>query len=70
MYTYTIEVSYDDGRCYVADTDSHADAEKVLAVLADRPDVVAYAVRIAEKGKAFLSQVFVAGRCTSAECMV
>lgn len=68
MYTYTIEVSYTDGRCYHADTDDHADAESVMRVLADRRDVAAYAIRAAQAGKAFMSQVFVAGRCTSAEC--
>lgn len=70
MFTYTIEVSYQDGRCYHADTDNHGAAEDAMQALADRKDVAAYAIRAMQAGKAFMSQVFVAGRCTSAECKV
>lgn len=68
MFTYTIEVSYTDGRCYSADTDNHADAESVMRTLADRTDVAAYAIRAMHAGKAFMLQTFCAGKCVSAEC--
>lgn len=70
MFTYTIEVSYTDGRCYHADTDSHGAAEDALRALADRSDVAAYAIRAMQAGKAFMLQTFCAGKCTSAECNV
>lgn len=70
MFTYTIEVSYTDGRCYSANTDDHGAAEDAMRALADRKDVVAYAIRALHAGKTFMSQVFVGGRCTSAECKV
>lgn len=70
MFTYTIEVAYQDGRCYSADTDSHGDAESAMRALADRKDVVAYAIRAMQAGKAFMLQTFRSGKCVSAECKV
>lgn len=64
MITYEIEVSYDDGRCYKADTDDTGAAERVIKALESRPDVLAFAVRLIDAGKQIAAQVYHGGRCT------
>jgi len=62
--TYEIEVSYDDGRCYKADTDDSASAERAIKDLESRHDVAAFAVSLIDAGRALVAQVYRDGRCT------
>ena len=64
MITYILEVSYDDGRCYEAETSDTGAAEQVIRELDARPDVVAYAVRMLQNGLQYAAQVFRGGSCT------
>ena len=64
MITYILEVSYNDGRCYSAETSDTGAAERVIRELDARPDVLAYAVRMLQAGKDYAAQVFRGGSCT------
>ena len=64
MITYILEVSYNDGRCYSAETSDTGAAERVIRELDARPDVLAYAVRLLDAGRQYAAQVFRGGRCT------
>ena len=64
MITYILEVSYDDGRCYSAETSDTGAAETVIRELDARPDVLAYAVSLYDGARRLMSQVFTGGRCT------
>ena len=64
MITYILEVSYNDGRCYSAETSDTGAAEKAIRELDARPDVLAYAVRMLQAGRQYAAQVFRGGKCT------
>jgi hypothetical protein len=64
MITYILEVSYNDGRCYSAETSDTGAAERVIRELDARPDVIGYAVRMLQAGRQYAAQVFHGGKCT------
>jgi len=64
MITYILEVSYNDGRCYSAETSDTGAAERVIRELDARPDVIGYAVRMLQAGRQYAAQVFHGGNCT------
>lgn len=64
MLTYEIEVSYDDGRCYKADTADTGAAERAIKDLESRHDVLAFAVSLIDAGRACATQVYRGGKVT------